>query len=158
MAKSIYEILADLTTTTSVPGFGSEISHTIPSDLFPSDSEFENESDLLEWAEESGCLHACLQKGIQKFLIELRATFKGCKKDDIWSEGYGQKNVDEMEWKITERPNQGGTKKVREAVLEANKAIAQSMKTVGVDDAQIQEILSATCNDAEIQIIMDSLT
>lgn len=106
MSKSIYTILDDLTTTTSVPDFGTEIKHTIPRELLPTAKEFENEEQLLEWCEVSGCLHSCLQKGIQKFLIEIRATFKGCKKADTWTEEYGQKNVDAMEWSITGRPNQ----------------------------------------------------
>lgn len=104
MAKSIYQILNTLETETSVPTFGDSIEHTIPRELLPTAEQFENEEQLLEWAEVSGCLHSCLQKGVQKFLIEIRATFKGCKKSDVWSEDYGQANVDKMEWNITKRP------------------------------------------------------
>ena len=51
MAKSIFEILADLTTETSVPEMGKTIEHTIPRSLFPTAEEFENENKLLAWAE-----------------------------------------------------------------------------------------------------------
>lgn len=105
MSKSIYLTLDDLQTTTSVPGFGDSIKHTIPRALLPTAEQFEKEEELLKWAEVSGCLHSCLQKGIQKFLIEIRATFKGCKKADEWTESYGQDNVNKMEWAITNRPN-----------------------------------------------------
>jgi len=94
MAKSIYEILNDLTTSTSVPGFGEEIEHTIPAKLFPDDKTFEDADALLAWANEEGYTHALLQKGIQKGLIDARATFKACKKTDKWSPEYGQKNKD----------------------------------------------------------------
>lgn len=115
MAKSIYEVLNDLTTGTSVPqikddkgnilreNYG-DVSHTIPRHLLPTAEEFENEEQLLEWAEVNNCLHSCLQKGVQKFLIEIRATFKGCKKSDTWNESYGQDNVDAMTWTTTKRP------------------------------------------------------
>lgn len=115
MAKSIYEVLNDLTTTTSVPGYGDEITHTIPPELFPDDTTFESADLLLEWAEDLGFTHALLQKGIQKGLIDARATFKACKKADTWSPEYGQANVDKMEWTITNRPNQGGKKSLDEA-------------------------------------------
>ena len=142
MSKSIYEILNDLNTTTSVPGFGDSIEHTIPRELLPTAEQFEQEEELLEWAEVSGCLHSCLQKGIQKFLIEIRASFKGCKKADEWSEDYGQNNVDSMEWNITKRPNVGGAKKLDEvrfkdcmeliAKLIANKMDVETIKTMTI--------------------------
>jgi len=107
MAKSIYEILNDLTTSTSVPGHGDEIEHTIPARLFPDDKTFEDADALLAWANEEGYTHALLQKGLQKGLIDARATFKACKKTDKWSPEYGQKNVDAMEWSVTKRPISG---------------------------------------------------
>ncbi len=156
MAKSIYEILADLTTTTSVPNHGSEIEHTIPENLFPDDSTFESAELLLEWAEDHGFTHALLQKGIQKGLIDARATFKSCKKDDTWTPEYGQANVDKMEWTITKRPNQGN-KKVSEAVMESGLKVAQAMKLAGVTDDIIKVSLTASFKPEEVEAIISAL-
>ena len=156
MAKSIYEILNTLTTNTSVPGHGDEIEHTIPENLFPDDSTFEDADDLLDWANDNGFTHALLQKGLQKGLIDARATFKACKKNDTWSSSYGQANVDKMEWSITNRPNQGN-KKVSEAILETGGKIARSMVGI-VDNDQIVTILSATYTTSEVEAIMATLT
>ena len=104
MAKSIYDILDDLNTETSVPGNGT-VAHSLPRELLPTGSQFENAGELLTWAEEQGITHAVLQKGVQKFLIELRATFKAVKKDETWSLANGQKAVDDATWRVTSRPN-----------------------------------------------------
>ena len=111
MAKSIFEVLDTLETETSVPVVGKSVSHKIPRELFPTSEEFDNREELLRWANNNGCLHACLQKGIQKFLIDVRASFKSCKKDEEWNELLGQSNVNGMKWEVTERPKQGGTGK-----------------------------------------------
>jgi hypothetical protein len=115
MAKSIYEILDDLQTETSVPevkdndnkvlrvSFGT-VKHTIPRELFPTSEQFESEKELLAWAQEKGITHSVLQKGIQKFLIEVRATFKGMKKDEEWNEDKGQEAVNNSKWEVMERP------------------------------------------------------
>ena len=115
MAKSIFETLADLKTETSVPVVGKNVEHTLPRKLFPMPEQFENSEMLLIWANENGYTHALLQAGIQKGLIDVRATFKACKKDDTWTAEYGQKNVDAMTWDITKRPNPAGTKAVDSA-------------------------------------------
>jgi hypothetical protein len=104
MAKSIYEILDDLQTETSVPGDGT-ISHTLPRNLLPTGNQFESAEELLAWAKKQGITHAVLQKGVQKFLIELRATFKAVKKDETWTLASGQAAVDDASWKVTSRPN-----------------------------------------------------
>lgn len=114
MAKSIFEILADLTTETSVPGYGDAVAHTIPRKLFPEPEIFEDGNKLLDWAEENGYTHALLQQGLQKGLIDIRAKFKSCKKNDVWSTSYGQANVDSHKWEVTERPKSGD--KVKAAV------------------------------------------
>ncbi len=154
MAKSIYEILADLTTTTSVPGFGAEIEHKIPAHLFPTPEQFENASDLLAWSEEHGYTHALLQKGLQKGLIDIRATFKSCKKDDTWSVEYGQKNVNETEWSITNRPNQTGAKNIAEAKLEAGIQMAKAMKLASLDDAIILASLTPVYGKEVAEMIL----
>lgn len=114
MAKSIFEILDDLQTETSVPGYGDAVAHTIPRKLFPTPEIFESKELLLNWAEENGYTHALLQAGLQKGLIDLRARFKACKKNETWNESLGQANVDSHKWEIVERPKSGD--KVKAAV------------------------------------------
>ena len=103
MAKSIFSILDDLETDTSVPDHGS-VTHTLPRNLLPTAEQFEDADNLLDWAEENEITHACLQKGVQKLLIDLRATFKSVKKDEVWDFEKGQKAVNDATWKITNRP------------------------------------------------------
>ena len=103
MAKSIFEILADLTTETSVPGYGAEVPHTIPRRLFPTPEVFGDAEALLEWSNTNGYTHALLQAGLQKGLIDLRARFKACKKTETWSPELGQKQVDGHEWETVTR-------------------------------------------------------
>jgi len=150
MAESIFAVLDTCSTETSVPAAGKDdngktimVAHDLPRELFPTSEQFESGEQLLEWSEEIGATHAILQRGIQKFLIEARATFKGCKKDDVWSQGYGQANVDEMEWKAIQRPNQGGNNKaIATAVLKETVTNMQLMIDVaGLDVAKISEVL-----------------
>jgi len=115
MAKSIYDLLQDLETETSVPevlgkdgkairGHFGMVPHTFPRSALPTSEQFEDEDALLEWAKETGNLHACLQSGVQARVIDLRAIFKSYKKDEEWSPSYGQSNVDTSEWKVVTRP------------------------------------------------------
>ena len=158
MAKSIYEILDDLTTNTSVPGHGKEVEHSLPRNLFPTAQQFENEDELLAWAQQNGIIHAVLQKGIQKFLIECRAVFKFCKKDDTWSIEYGQKNVDAMEWKITERPNQSGGKAAAQTRLEAGIEMARAMKKAKLAEKTILAALVPVYGEDGATAILAAIT
>jgi len=110
MAKSIFDILDTLETETSVPAIGANVSHTIPRSQFPTAEQFEDAGKLEAWARESGNLHACLQSGVQKRLIDIRAIFKSEKKGETWTPESGQKKVDESEWTITERPKASAAK------------------------------------------------
>ena len=107
MAKSIFEILADLQTETSVPEIEKTVQHTIPRSLFPEPEIFDNAEKLLAWTEENNFTHALLQMGLQKGLIDLRARFKATKKDKEWSEAIGQKNVNNHEWETVTRGKAG---------------------------------------------------
>lgn len=111
MAKSIFEILDSLQTETSVPATGKTVEHTLPRKLFPTAEQFESSEKLLAWANENGFTHALLQMGIQKGLIDIRATFKSQTKTEVWSPELGQKKVNEASWTITERPKGGGAGK-----------------------------------------------
>ena len=168
MAKSIFEVLATGTTETSVPSQGKSedgsaltFQHNLPQGLFPTDEQFESATDLLSWAEHNGFTHAILQRGVQKFLIEVRATYKGCKKEDTWSEDYGQANVDEMEWSIVKRPNQGGTSQaIAKAVLQETVTNMQLMIDVaGLTEKKITAVLNDKFNNQEdiVQVILQSL-
>jgi len=104
MAQSIFVTLDTLKTETSVPAIGLMVQHTLPRSIFPTSEQFADEQKLVAWAKESGCLHACLQKGVQAKLIDARATFKATKKGAEWSTALGQENVDKMKWEAAERP------------------------------------------------------
>ena len=84
MAKSIFEILDTLHTETSVPTVGKNVEHTLPRTIFPTAEIFESSEKLLAWTNEHGFTHALIQAGLQKGLIDCRASFKACKKDDTW--------------------------------------------------------------------------
>lgn len=140
MAKSIFEILDDLNTETSVPVVGKNVEHTLPRKLFPTAEIFENGEKLLAWSNENGYTHALLQAGLQKGLIDCRATFKSCKKDDTWTPEYGQKNVDEMKWTITERPKAGNSKTVKDARFNDCMKLIGNMSIAGLSKVAIKEM------------------
>ena len=157
MAKSIFAILDDLTTETSVPGFGDSITHSIPRKLFPTSEQFEDAEKLLAWANENGYTHALLQQGIQKGLIDIRAKFKSCKKNDTWNETYGQKNVNSHEWSVTERPNQKTNKAISQAVLDKGIEMAKAMILANVPEQAIIGALKAAYG-ADAQEIFNQAT
>lgn len=171
MAKSIYALLDDLETETSVPEvkdkngnvvrkhFGM-VSHTLPRESLPTSEEFEDAEKLLAWAKDTGVLHACLQSGIQSRIIDLRAIFKAYKKDEEWSPSYGQDNVDNAEWKVVKRPQKTDKEAVkRQATFDANMAIATAMKsTKGITAKMIKDTLIASCGEDMANEIIDKLS
>ena len=156
MAKSIFEILADLTTETSVPEMGKTIEHTIPRKLFPEPETFDNAEKLLAWTEENNYTHALLQMGLQKGLIDVRAKFKSCKKDDTWTPEYGQANVDSHKWETTERPNAAANKKVSEAVLAVGRKMADAMRATGQPEGVIFAALAGVYGEAVTKELLKS--
>jgi len=158
MAKSIYDILSDLTTETSVPDYGS-IEHTLPRQLLPTAKEFEDSEKLLAWAESNNFTHAVLQKGIQKFLIDLRATFKAVKKNEVWNYDVGQKNVDTAKWNITKRPQVNDKEEIKKlAIFKANLDIAKAMQATKVmDDKMILTTLTSSCGQEMAEEIMNRI-
>ncbi len=169
MAESIFVTLDNGKTETSVPAMGKAedgktimVNHSLPRELFPTSEQFEQEGELLAWANDNGFTHAILQRGVQKFLIEARATFKGSKKDETWDISLGQTNVDKMEWKAIQRPSQGGNAKaLATAVLKETVANMQLMIDVaGMKEAKIKKVLLEKFdNDAAIvEAIMVQLT
>ena len=164
MAKSIYALLDDLQTETSVPAVqdkdGKElrkhygmIDHTLPRSALPTSAQFEDAEKLLIWAEDAGVLHACLQSGVQSRIIDYRAIFKGMKKDDVWSPEFGQDNVDTAEWKVVSRPEaKVNTKKAVENARYADcfKAISAGLKE-GKDKGDLADFLALIYDPQMIQ-------
>ena len=105
MSESIYTQLESQSVLTPVDGV--EYRHKLPEGLFPTDKQFESEEELLAWAEENDFTYPLIQKGLQKAIIEVRAAFKSCKKGEKWTEEMGLKNLDEMVWKVVNRPESG---------------------------------------------------
>ena len=143
--QSIFTILDSLKTSTSVPGQQPKMqAHTLPRSMFPTSEEFADKKKLVQWACKTGVIHSALQKGVQKHLIDARARFKSCKKDDVWTVAYGQKNVDNYTWEIVSKPNQNNVATVKaQAERDAGHKMAQSMFTAGVDKETIMTSLTA---------------
>ena len=133
-SQSIFTLLDSLETETSVPGQNPKMqAHTLPREMFPTSEQFESETDLLEWAKDTGCLHACLQKGIKAHVIDCRARFKAVRKGDVWSNEYGQDNLDSYKWEVMVRPNQGERKKLVMKEIETLSKSIQTMLALGLD-------------------------
>ena len=133
-SQSIFTLLDSLETETSVPGQVPKMQrHTLPREMFPTSTQFESETDLLEWAKDTGCLHACLQKGIKAHVIDCRARFKAVRKGDVWSNEYGQDNLDSYKWEVMVRPNQGERKKLVMKEIETLSKSIQTMLALGLD-------------------------
>lgn len=132
MAESIYTQLANQTVLTPVEG--KDFRHPLPEGLFPTDKQFESKEELLAWAEENDFTYPLIQKGLQKAIIEVRAVFKSCKKDETWTEEIGLKNIDEMVWKIVDRPISGQTDEQKALSILGKMSpeeIAEMMKKLG---------------------------
>lgn len=151
-SQSIFTILDTLETETSVPGATPKMQkHTLDREKFPTSAQFENEEKLLAWAKEKGYLHACLQKGVRAHLIDCRARFKSCKKNDIWSNEYGQLNLDNFEWEVQERPN-GGSKKLVEKEVETLVKSIKTMLELGLSLDLIKPKLEENYSPAIVEI------
>ena len=157
MAKSIYEVLDNLVTETSVPEIGKSIEHTLPRELFPSAAQFESDGMLLAWSNDLGITHAVLQKGIQKFLIDVRAAFKASKKDQDWNEEIGQKNVNEMKWEITKRPGQPSSKSVDKARYVDCLGMIGNLVAANMDIAKIRAMVVPIYGDDIVSTVFEVL-
>ena len=144
-SQSIFTLLDTLETETSVPGQTPKMQkHSLPREQFPTSTQFENEDGLVEWARRNNCLHACLQKGIQKHLIDCRARFKACKKSETWSNGMGQKQVNEYKWEIMTRPQVKVTVSDIQAAanIKAGKVMVTVLRSQGKSDDEIKTLLN----------------
>jgi len=156
-SQSIYITLDTLTTETSVPGQSPKMQkHTLPRKAFPTSEEFENEELLLAWTEKNKVTHACLQKGIKAHLIDIRAKFKSCKKDDTWSNEYGQKNVNAYPWEVQTRPN-SKQNEAKAAVLTAGMDMGTAMKAAGLTDELIRISLLPVYGKNDTEMILAKL-
>ena len=144
-SQSIFTLLDTLETETSVPGQTPKMQkHSLPREQFPTSTQFENEDGLVDWARRNNCLHACLQKGIQKHLIDCRARFKACKKDVTWTNELGQKQVDEYKWEVMTRPQVKVTVAdiQSDANIKAGKVMVTVLRSQGKDDEEIRTLLN----------------
>ena len=144
-SQSIFSLLDTLETETSVPGQTPKMQkHSLPREQFPTSTQFEDEDSLVEWARKTGCLHACLQKGIQKHLIDCRAKFKACKKGEIWSNEMGQKQVDAFGWEVMTRPQMKVTVAdiQSDANIKAGKVMVTVLRSQGKSDEEIRTLLN----------------
>ena len=170
MAKSIFETLDSLQTETSVPEIkGNDgkiirknmgnVKHTLPRTLFPVAEIFEDGDKLLAWSNENGYTHALLQAGIQQGLIDCRAKFKSCKKDETWTPELGQEQVDSMTWEITKRPQGNNIAKIKgQAELAAGIKLAHAMKEAKVSDGVILASLIPVYGEEIAKEILASLS
>lgn len=158
MAKSIFETLDSLQTETSVPLVGKTIEHSLPRSLFPTAETFESSEKLLAWANENGFTHALLQAGIQKGLIDCRARFKSCKKDETWTEELGQKAVDGMKWETVSRPKENNVAKIKsQAETEAGVKLVNAMKSMNVGKDVILATLTSAYGEESAKNILASM-
>ena len=144
-SQSIFTLLDTLETETSVPGQTPKMQkHTLPREMFPSSKQFEDENELVEWARSNNCLHACLQKGIQKHLIDSRAKFKACKKGETWTNEMGQRQVDEYKWEIMTRPQVKVTVSdiQAQANIKAGMVMLSVLRAQGKSDEEIRTLLN----------------
>ena len=163
--QSIYETLATRTTETSVPAMGKDeqgktilVPHTIPENLFPSDKVFENKDDLIEWADERDYLFPLLQMGVQSGLIDIRAKFKACKKEDTWTPEYGQANVDKHEWTVAKRPNQNGKVSLDKARFADCLAMIAKLTDAGMDFETIKNMTVGIYGEQVVDAIIETLS
>jgi hypothetical protein len=155
MAESIYTQLASQSVLTPVDG--KDYRHNLPSGLFPTDKQFESKEALLAWAEENDYTYPLIQKGLQKAIIEVRAAFKACKKDEKWSEEMGLVNIDEMVWKIVDRPNQGGTKSLDQARFKDCMAMISKLTVKGMDKEMIRDMTTDIYGEEIVDAIFTEL-
>jgi len=159
MAKSIFEILDDLQTETSVPGQSPKMQpHVINRNQLPDSKIYEDEDALLDWFRNNNCLHAGLQKAVRSHLIDLRAAFKACKKADTWSNSYGQANLDAYTWDLHKRPNLKGSKASIDQARYADcmKAIASSLQG-GLAPEMIHTVLDPVYGAEMITTCLDAI-
>ena len=144
-SQSIFTLLDTLETETSVPGQVPKMQkHTLPREQFPSSKQFEDENSLVEWARKTGCLHSVMQKGIQKHLIDCRARFKACKKNETWTNELGQKQVDEYGWEVMTRPQVKATISdlQAQANIKAGLVMVSVLRSQGKSDEEIMALLA----------------
>ncbi len=169
MSESIFTVLETRNTSTTVPFMGKDddgktisIPHTIPDELFPTDTEFESPEKLIAWAEETDCMFEMLQKGVGKALIEVRAKFKAPKKGkdgatDTWSTEYGQANVDKMEWTTVKRPNQNATKSVDQARFKDCMDMIVQLTENGMAIETIKTMTTKIYGESIVNAILDAM-
>ena len=156
MSESIFTILANGNKETKVKGQG-DYNMVLP-DNMPTAAQFGDANSLQEWAEEHGVMHSCLQKGVQKHLIDLRAKFRSVKKDESWDHTTAQANVDEAEWTVVTPVTTDKVDKARQAgYFAAGLAMAKAMKAAKLDKDVIFAALTPVYGTEIAGSIMEEL-
>ena len=155
MAESIYTQLWNQTIITPING--KDFRHALPVGLFPSPEIFESPERLIEWSNEKGYTAKLIQKGLQKGIIEVRACLKSCKKDMVWTEEMGLENLDAMEWKTVDRPNQGESKKLDKARFADCMAMILKLSENGMDHDTIKPMVLAIYGDEIVSEIFKQI-
>lgn len=146
MAKNFFETIED--GMLEVDHCGEKVTLNLPEWLIEAKGILEDESELVRWANEHEIMHGLIHNGIQKLLIDLRASArprgKDAKERSIKNEiEKAQANVNEFVLAPVKRPGQS-KKAEREAIeLETLKATISGMRAAGIDDETIRTILGA---------------
>ena len=126
--------------------------------MFPVAETFESAEKLLAWSNENNFTHALLQAGIQKGLIDCRARFKACKKDETWTEELGQSQVDKMTWETVERPKENNIGKIKsQAETDAGIKLAKAMKSMNVGKDVILATLTSAYGEESAKNILANM-
>jgi hypothetical protein len=156
MAESIYTQLENQNILTPVNGI--DIRHDLPAGLFPDAETFESPENLIAWADENDYTAKLIQKGLQKAIIEVRACFKSCPKDKVWTEEMGNENLSKLEWKSVDRPNTGSSKKVDEARYTDCFNMINTMTGNGMDRETIEPMVTEIYGEEIVKAIFKALT
>lgn len=127
MAKSIYEVLTDR--TIDVEDKGKTLTVSLP-DWIPSDTQYENDSDLGAQLEREGLLHIVLQSGIRQELIALRATVRPTGKEQAFEQGECEDRASKYRPEAHKRPNQPKAPKVEALTV---KQLMAELKRRGIE-------------------------
>lgn len=156
MSESIYTQLEKGKIITPVNG--KDYTTVLPVDLFPTAEQFGNKEMLLAWAKEQDNEYELIQKGLQKAIIEVRATFKAVKKDETWQEATAQANVDKMKWAVVEKPNSGGKEKaVSTARYNDCLGMIGNLAAAKMDKAAIRKIVVPIYGDDMVAEVFQAL-
>jgi len=96
--------------------------------------------------------------GLQSGLIDIRAKFKACRKEDTWTPEYGQANVDKHEWSVAKRPNQNGKANLDKARFADCLAMIAKLTDAGMDFETIKDMTVGIYGEQVVDAIIATLS